>query len=384
MGVKIIKIYDPSNLMKIKALALQNFKNYENLALEFTDGIQLLLGQNGTGKTNILDSLHYLTFTKTAFVNTDNQNIKKGALYFLINGDFENNGQTYEVICYHELRKKKVIKLNGAPYERIIEHIGKLPLVLSTPHDSDLIRESSEVRRKWVDGCIAQYNQEYLADLLVYNRILSQRNTLLKGMEGHLNASNKSLLDTYDTQLITLSKSLSHVRIDFVDRFIPFLSTNEGLIVFERETCSMTYQSQVLADDFEHSFLESRKKDVLTQRTNIGSHKDDYSFLMDGEPLKKFGSQGQQKSFLIALRLSQYDYLAKVTQIKPILLLDDIFDKLDDERVERLTALLNDSSRFGQVFITDARKERTSLLVKGKYKTKIFEIEKGKVNSYET
>ena len=370
--------------MKIKALTLQNFKNYENLALEFTDGIQLLLGKNGTGKTNLLDALHYLTWTKTAFANTDNQNIKKGAFYFLINGDFENDGQTYEVICYHELRKKKLIKLNGSPYERIIEHIGKLPLVLSTPYDSDLIRESSEVRRKWVDGCIAQYNKEYLADLLIHNRILSQRNALLKGMEGHLNASNKSLLDTYDTQLIDLSKSLCHVRIDFVNKFIPFLSTNEGLIVFERETCSMNYQSQVLADDFGHSFLESREKDVLTQRTNVGSHKDDYSFLMDGQPLKKFGSQGQQKSFLIALRLSQYDYLAKVTQKKPMLLLDDVFDKLDDERVERITKLLTDPARFGQVFITDARKERTSLLVKDKYKTKIFELENGKVNSYET
>ena len=281
--------------MKIKALTLQNFKNYENLALEFTDGIQLLLGKNGTGKTNLLDALHYLTWTKTAFANTDNQNIKKGAFYFLINGDFENDGQTFEVICYHELRKKKLIKLNGSPYERIIEHIGKLPLVLSTPYDSDLIRESSEVRRKWVDGCIAQYNQEYLADLLIHNRILSQRNALLKGMEGHLNASNKSLLDTYDTQLIDLSKSLCHVRIDFVNKFIPFLSTNEGLIVFERETCSMNYQSQVLADDFEHSFLESREKDVLTQRTNVGSHKDDYS-LMDGQPLKKFDRKGS-KSF---------------------------------------------------------------------------------------
>jgi DNA replication and repair protein RecF len=384
MGVKIIKIHGPSNLMKIKALALQNFKNYENLTLEFTDGIQLLLGQNGTGKTNLLDALHYLTFTKTAFVNTDNQNIKKGALYFLINGCFENDGETYEVICYHELKKKKLIKLNGSPYERIIEHIGKLPLVLSTPYDIDLIRESSEVRRKWIDGCIAQYNQDYLADLLIHNRILSQRNALLRGMEGQLNASNKSLLDTYDTQLINLSKSLSQVRIDFVNNFIPFLSTNEGLIVFERETCSMTYQSQVLADDFEHTFLESRKKDILTQRTNIGSHKDDYSFLMDGQPLKKFGSQGQQKSFLIALRLSQYDYLAKVTQKKPLLLLDDVFDKLDDERIERLTALLTDSARFGQVFITDARKERTSLLVRDKYKTKIFEIENGKVNSYAT
>ena len=370
--------------MKIKALALQNFKNYESLALEFSEGIQLFLGQNGMGKTNLLDALHYLTFTKTAFVNTDNQNIRKGALYFLVKGNFENDGKYHEVICYHEVRKKKVIKLNGSPYERIIEHIGRLPLVLSTPYDSDLIRETSEVRRKWIDGCIAQYNQEYLADLMGYNRILSQRNTLLKSMEGHLNGSNSSLLDTYDTQLITLSKSLSQVRADFVNNFIPFLSANEGLIVFERETCSMTYQSQVLAVDFERTFLESRKKDLVTQRSNVGSHKDDYSFLMDGQPLKKFGSQGQQKSFLIALRLSQYDYLAKATKTKPMLLLDDVFDKLDDERIERLTDLLSDSVRFGQVFITDARKERTSLLLKDKYNAKIFEIGNGKVNSYET
>ncbi|MAZ41581.1 MAG: DNA replication and repair protein RecF [Flammeovirgaceae bacterium] len=380
----MIKIYCFSNLMKIKTLALQNFKNYENLALEFSEGIQLFLGQNGMGKTNLLDALHYLTFTKTAFVNTDNQNIRKGALYFLVKGNFENAGKYHEVICYHEVRKKKVIKLNGSPYERIIEHIGRLPLVLSTPYDSDLIRETSEVRRKWIDGCIAQYNQEYLADLMGYNRILSQRNTLLKSMEGHLNGSNSSLLDTYDTQIITLSKSLSQVRADFVNKFIPFLSANEGLIVFERETCSMTYQSQVLAVDFERTFLESRKKDLVTQRSNVGLHKDDYSFLMDGQPLKKFGSQGQQKSFLIALRLSQYDYLAKATKTKPMLLLDDVFDKLDDERIERLTDLLSDSVRFGQVFITDARKERTSLLLKDKYNAKIFEIGNGKVNSYET
>jgi DNA replication and repair protein RecF len=203
-------------------------------------------------------------------------------------------------------------------------------------------------------------------------------------MEDHLKASNLSLLDTYDTQLIALSKSLSHVRADFVSKFVPFLSANEGLIVFEQETCSMTYQSQVLSEDFERTFLESRKKDLLTLRTNVGSHKDDYPFLMDGQPLKKFGSQGQQKSFLIALRLSQYDYLAKATQTKPMLLLDDIFDKLDDERIGRLTDLLSDSARFGQVFITDARKERSSLLMQGKHNAKIFEIENGKVNSYET
>jgi|TARA_B110000503_G_scaffold143711_1_gene247405 DNA replication and repair protein RecF len=363
--------------MKIQALELQNFKNYQKLNLAFSNNLHLIVGQNGTGKTNLLDALHYLSFTKSAFTMTDNQTIKQGAQFFLIKGTFEKGGNTDQVICYQELRKKKIIKRNGNPYERFTDHIGEFPLVLSTPYDGELIQDASEVRRKWVDGCISQYDHGYLENLITYNKVLNQRNALLKLMQGRITGSQSQLLDTYDAHLIPLSKKLGKVRKEFIRRFLPFLSSNEALIVFEKETCTLHYQSDTEKEDFEQLFSNSRQKDMTNLRTNIGAHKDEYVFLMDGLPLKRFGSQGQQKSFLISLRLSQYDYLAHETQKKPLLLLDDIFDKLDDDRIARLTALLTNQKRFGQVFITDARKERASLLLSEYQNTQVFEINNG-------
>lgn len=360
--------------MKLTGLNLQYFKNYEEQQLVFSDKLNCIVGLNGSGKTNLLDSLHYLAFTKSAFNTTDNQNIKKGAKYFLVKGEF---GQD-QILCYQERNQKKILKRNGAEYEKLSDHIGKILVILHTPYDTEIIRDSSEYRRKWVDGCISQHDHEYLNTLLKFQKIVRQRNAFLKQIDGHLNPTNASLLETYDDQIIPFSVELAKKREKFIQEIQPFFHENIKAIVSDREFSTISYKSQLLEEHFRQSYLSNRNKDVMMQRTTMGAHRDDYVFNMDDMPIRKYGSQGQQKSFLIALRLTQYDYLFDKLGEKPILLLDDVFDKLDDERISRLIHILDNNDRFGQVFITDARKERSLSLFENVENKKIFEISEGK------
>jgi DNA replication and repair protein RecF len=367
--------------MILASLKLQFFKNYESENVAFSPGLNCLVGLNGSGKTNLLDAIHYLSFTKSAFTATDPQNIKNKEQYFRIEGIFDpGEERKISVLCFVEKGQKKVFKANSAEYDRLSDHIGKIHVVLQTPYDTEIIRDGSEYRRKWVDGCIAQYDHQYLENLLRYQKVMKHRNALLKNADGKLSNSLLPLLDTYDEEIIRLSLNLTKERASFIDEIQQYFTNNIQAIVEGAETCKITYKAQALDDAFAENFRQARQKDVLMQRTTIGAHRDDYVFELNGHPIKRFGSQGQQKSFLIALRLTQYDDLRAKTGAQPILLLDDVFDKLDDDRIGRLLALLSDSDRFGQIFITDARKERAMTIFGDIGEKKMFEVNKGTIS----
>ncbi|CAE7842845.1 recF [Symbiodinium microadriaticum] len=363
--------------MRIDRLHLENFKNYESLKVDFHEKIICLVGLNGMGKTNILDAIHYLAYTKSALGVSDLQVIRKGSPYFLSTGKFSGKNDL-EVKCYLEKEGKKLIKVNEIELERISDHIGNISVVLSSPYDHDIVHGPGEIRRKWVDGCIASHDHNYLEQLLKYKKLLRQRNALLKQSGGQLSRSAKDLLETYDIRLIAQSGFLADHRKEFLERLEPYFDHRVIELVEEKEKIKIDYQSKV-NDDFENYFRSQLPKDLITCRTNAGIHKDEFSFSINGNPLKKFGSQGQQKSFLIAIRLAQYDYLSNMKKEKPILLLDDVFDKLDDERIQRISQILKKDKGIDQVFITDARKERSLSFFDEKEKTKIIELDNGKI-----
>lgn len=376
--------------MRLRQLKLQNFKNYTSLSLDISSDLICIVGLNGSGKTNLLDTIHYLTFTKSAFANSDGMNIKKEESFFMIKGLWEENNKEQEIICYQERNQKKILKRNKVEYEKLSEHIGQLLAVMSTPYDTEIIRDSGEVRRKWIDGCISQYDPVYLENLLQFQRQLKQRNALIKQYEGRLPAQVLTLLGMYDEAVIDLSKKISHKRQAFLDELKPYFIANLEVLVEGHDHCSIEFKSKVLTSDFDDLFISSREKDLINQRTTMGCHRDDFLFKLEEDPIKRFGSQGQQKSFLIALKLAQYDHLAHKTNRLPVLLLDDVFDKLDDERINKLLHLLTDTSKTkkgmaarGQVFITDARMERTASLIKNLPQTQLVEIKEGNLVQHE-
>ncbi len=362
--------------MKIRTLKLINFKNHEQVQLDFKKPIVSLVGMNGSGKTNILDAIYLLGNTKSAFSSSENQNIKQGERYYLAEGSFHDSGETSQIKSYLEQNQKRIFKCDDLDYERVSDHIGKIPVVLSCPFDTDIIRDSSETRRKWIDGCISILDSKYLANLIGFQRVLRQRNSLLKQMSGVGNASEMALLDTYDDQVITHSISISKDRAEFIKEFQQYFHPNLKALVSDLEHCNIEFRSRTLDDGFESDFRNTREKDIITQRTNLGSHRDEIIFKIEGNPIKKFGSQGQQKSFLISLRLAQFDYIATNKRVIPILLLDDIFDKLDDSRISNLIGILKDEERFDQVIITDARKERTKSFFEGVDDLEMIEVDK--------
>lgn len=346
--------------MHLENISLQHFKNYQSLELEFPREINCFTGQNGSGKTNLLDAIHYLSLTKSAFNPIDSQNIQHHEDYFSVRGCFRLDAGKYVVQCSLRQKQKKLVKMNQKPYEKISEHIGKFPLVLIHPHDTDMIRGGSEVRRKFFDSVISQVDAAYLGNLIRYGHGLKQRNALLK----HFAESGKAdedLLAPYDEIILELSHAIFHERNKFTNRFMPIFEKHYQNLSGQQELTSLTYTSDVALADFEVSFKNNLQKDMVLNRTGLGIHKDDYIFKIGHYPLKKFGSQGQQKSFVIALKLAQYDFVRESKGFKPLLLLDDIFDKLDDFRINKLMEMLNEG-RFGQIFVTDARPERTATI----------------------
>lgn len=363
--------------MRISNIKLTDFKNYQEESFAFHPGFNCLVGLNGMGKTNVLDGIHYLAFTKSAFLSTDLQNIRHEERFFVIHGEFESENPL-AVTCYQERGKKKVFKINKADPEKISDHIGIIPLILSTPYDTAIIREGSEVRRKFMDGTLSQINKQYLTDLLQYQKVLRQRNALLKNFEMQSEHSLNTLLDIYDEELIELSLSIAQQRQNFTAEFASYFVKSYQAIASPKETTSIEYETQILDEGFKSAFKAARKKDLITQRTTMGCHRDDLVFQLNHYPVKKIGSQGQQKSFLIALRLAQYDYLKDKKNDKPILMLDDVLDKLDDERIKKLIELLSDRDRFGQVILTDARIERINVMFNDNPEVKFFELANGK------
>ena len=359
--------------MYLQRISLVNFKNITSQSFDFQQKINCFVGNNGVGKTNVLDAIYYLSFTKSYFNSVAIQNIKHGESFFMIEGDYILNDRNEKIVCSLKRGQKKVLKRNGKNYTKFSEHIGQLPLVIISPADRDLVTEGSDTRRKFIDGVISQQNKTYLKDLLAYNKVLSQRNALLKYF-----AANRTFdalnLSVYDEQLSEYGSRIYEVRKEFLEQFIPIFNAKHRIISGDNERVNLKYKSQLHDFSIKDLLQKSLEKDKIIQYTTTGIHKDDLSFEIGEYPIKKFGSQGQQKSYLIALKLAQFEFIKQQANVTPILLLDDIFDKLDESRVSQIIDLVN-NDEFGQIFITDTHSERTENIVKQSNKPyKIFKL----------
>ena len=348
--------------MYLKKIALVNYKNFASKDFEFNEKINCFVGDNGIGKTNALDAIYHLAFAKGYFNSIAVQNIKHGEDFFLIEGLFEKGEKAELINCSLKRGAKKVIKRNGKQYEKISNHIGLIPLVIISPADTNLIVEGSDVRRKFMDGVIAQSDKQYLQDLILYNKVLTQRNSLLKyfALNHTFDAVNLSI---YNEQLVSLGVRIFEKRKLFLTEFIPIFKESYRHIAGAKENIDLTYKSHLENNNFETLLANSLERDRFLQYTSVGIHRDDLLYTIDEHPVKKFGSQGQQKSYLVALKLAQFNFIKEQTNTMPILLLDDIFDKLDASRVEKLIKLVNDDV-FGQVFISDTHAERSEAVIK--------------------
>lgn len=348
--------------MYLQKLSLLNFKNFDSQTFDFQEKINCFVGKNGVGKTNVLDAIYYLSFAKSYFNPIAIQNIRHGESFFVVEGDYTINERSEKIICSLKRGQKKVLKRNGKAYEKFSDHIGQIPLVIVSPSDRDLVIEGSETRRKFIDGVISQQDKSYLQDLIAYNKIVSQRNALLKYFAANrtFDAAN---LEVYDDQMIGYGNRIYEKRKAFLEKFIPIFNRKYRVISNDKEQVNLAYKSQMHTNSLKNLLQNSLDKDKILQYTTVGIHKDDLNFEIGEFPIKKFGSQGQQKSYLIALKLAQFEFIKEQSNLTPILLLDDIFDKLDESRVTQIVELVN-NDEFGQIFITDTHSERTENVVK--------------------
>ena len=333
--------------MVLEKISLLNYKNIETETFEFDPKINCFVGPNGIGKTNVLDAIYHLSFGKSYFNPITGQNIKHGEDFFVIEGQYLKDERNEKVLVSAKRGQKKIIKRNAKAYEKFSEHIGFLPLVLISPADRDLITEGSDTRRKFIDGVISQGDSSYLS-------------TLLSALNNTFNQDN---LDVYNEQLHMYGSVIFEKRTAFLSAFTPIFLARYNSISSGLEHVDLKYSSQLKEKGLCTLLEENILKDKMSQYTNFGIHKDDLSFEIDGHPIKKFGSQGQQKSYLIALKLAQFDFIKTQCKVNPILLLDDIFDKLDEHRVEHIITLVHNEN-FGQLFISDTHKERTENVIK--------------------
>ncbi len=359
--------------MKLKSLSVVNYKNIASKHLELDPKINCFVGKNGIGKTNVLDAIYHLSFGKSYFNPITSQNINHNADFFMIEGLYHREDREEKVMVSVKKGQKKIIKRNGKNYEKISEHIGFLPLVIISPADNNLIIEGSATRRKFMDGVLSQTNPNYLQLLLKYNKTLAQRNALLKyfALNRTFDAENLSI---YNEQLDDFGTKIHEIRTHFIAAFTPIFKKRYEHISDNSEYVDLVYQSKVHQQTITELLEENLAKDRVLQYTSTGVHKDDLEFNISNYPIKKFGSQGQQKSFLIALKLAQFDFILLQSDAPPIVLLDDIFDKLDESRVEQLIKLVDDSN-FGQIFVSDTHPNRTEAVVKKITKSyKIFKL----------
>lgn len=359
--------------MILKTIALFNYKNFSEINFDFNSKINCFVGKNGIGKTNILDAIYHLATGKSYFNPLSVQNIKHDQDFFVIDGVFEKQNRSEQIVCSLKRGQKKILKRNGKSYDKFSDHIGFIPLVIITPSDQDLIIEGSETRRRFMDSVIANSDLLYLDDLIKYQKIISQRNALLKYF-----ASNRvfetDTLDIYNQQLSDFGHRIFEIRKKFIADFEPIFNKHYQVISNNTENISLSYQSSLWQDNLQELLKNSINKDRVLQYTSVGVHRDDLLFEIDRYPIKKFGSQGQQKTFLIALKLAQFEFLKSKNGEKPILLFDDVFDKLDESRVQKIVQMVNDDT-FGQLFITDTHADRTKEILQHTDKSfKIFEL----------
>lgn len=365
--------------MWLKQISVLNFKNYTESTVEFLPQVNAFTGENGAGKTNLLDAIHYLALCKSYFNPIDSQHIKKGMDWFMVQGEFDRDDIPDVVSCSLKKNQKKQFKKNKKDYQRLADHIGQFPLVMISPSDSAIVLEGSEERRKFIDNVISQTDNHYLDTLILYNKILLQRNVTLKqsARSGQL---DMSLLEVLDMQLVDVGERIFERRKLFMGEFLPEFSRYYAFLTEGAEEVSLIYESPLMQTDFAELLRSNLERDRFLERTSQGVHKDDLLFAIHEQmPLKKFGSQGQQKSFLIALKLAQYSFLRTKKQYKPLLLLDDIFDKLDDKRTKKLMQLVSEDE-FGQIFLTDTDADRVRSVFEGIVQPiRVFEVKGGNV-----
>lgn len=365
--------------MHLKELNTLNFKTYSHADLKLHPKVNCFVGNNGVGKTNLLDAIFYLSMCKSNFNSIDYQNIRHGQDFFVIQGLYSRQEKEEGIYCAVKRDVGKTFKRNGKEYGRLADHIGFIPIVIISPADSSLILDGSDERRKYMNGVISQYNQPYLDNILKYNKLLANRNKLLKEKSyGHANI--KELFEVIDDQLNNLAKQIYDQRLNFAQQLTPIFQHYHQRVSNGGEEVGLEYQSHVAEKSLKELLTESIDKDRMIQYTTKGIHKDDLVLTLNGHPIKKEGSQGQQKTYLIALKLAQFHFIEKISGIKPMLLLDDIFDKLDLERVEQFIRLVSDDT-FGQIFITDTNKSRLDNIL-GQIDSgyHLFEVKNGEVN----
>ncbi|MEA1873550.1 MAG: DNA replication/repair protein RecF [Bacteroidota bacterium] len=348
--------------MYLKDISIINFKNFEEFEAEFSPRFNCLLGNNGVGKTNLMDAVYYMSFTKSHFNAIDRHNIRHNQDLFVIQGNYLRKQDNVKMHCGLKRYGKKQIKCNGKTYDKFSEHIGLLPLVFITPSDTDMIKLGSDLRRKYLDGVISQYDKTYLKQLLKYNRALEQRNALLKSINPN-NPYDEDALLIWDERLHHSASYIYQERQKTVDALLPIFNDYYSKISGHREHLSVRYKSKLHDKPMKDLLVDSRKRDLMLQYTGVGIHRDDLDFELNGYPLKRTGSQGQEKSLIIALKLAQFEFIYKTTDVRPILLLDDIFDKLDALRIKQLVDLLSDD-KYGQVFFSDTSETRLPDLLK--------------------
>lgn len=363
--------------MILKHISILNYKNLEQVELHFSEKLNCFFGLNGMGKTNLLDAIYFLSFCKSAGNPIDSQNICHEQDFFVIQGFYEkSDGSPEEIYCGMKRRQKKQFKRNKKEYTRLSDHIGFLPLVMVSPADAGLIAGGSDERRKFIDVVISQYDKEYLDALIRYNKALQQRNSLLKSDK----PVEEELFLVWEEMMAQAGEIVYRKREEFIQEFIPIFQTFYSFISQDKEQVGLSYQSHAANGNLLEVLKESRSRDKIMGYSLKGIHKDELHMLLGDFPIKREGSQGQNKTYLVALKLAQFDFLQRTGNTTPLLLLDDIFDKLDASRVEQIMKLVAGDS-FGQIFITDTNREHLDRILQtvgGNYK--VFKVEEGVIN----
>jgi DNA replication and repair protein RecF len=342
-------------MLRIQNISLTYFKNYQSQRFSFTKKIIGIHGKNGVGKTNLLDAIYYTCFTKSYFTNTDSMVGNFSQIGFRLEAKFTKKEEILHFVCVNRGNNKKECSLNAIPYTKLAEHIGKIPSVIVAPDDIEIIIGGSEERRRYLDSIICQIDADYLSQLIQYNKILTQRNSLLKQFY-ESRTQDIALLEVLNEQLITAGNSVFEKRQQYCNQLIPFVSSLYSLLSKNQEQISFAYQSQLQQTSFKELLLQNNQRDLASLRTTGGIHKDDINFLIDGQPFKQIASQGQRKSLLFALKLAQFNLLQQKNGFAPILLLDDVFEKLDEQRLTTLLQWVDEQN--GQVIITDTHEQR--------------------------
>lgn len=362
--------------MYLKKLVLINFKNIAQAEITLSERLNCFVGDNGAGKTNVLDAVYYLSMSKSALSMTDGQSVRHGEDFFVVEGTYAgDSGSNDTVNCSFLRRSGKVLKLNGKEYDRMADHVGRFPVVMVSPQDSVLITDAAEERRRYLNAFLSQLDRDYLASLMRYNAVLAERNRFLKS------SSDEQMLQIYDMQLADHAARIYERRRDIIESMRPLVAEFYRQLSGDREQVEIEYRSELASASMGELLLASRERDIVNGFTTSGVHRDDMSLRIGGYPLRKYGSQGQQKSFLMSLKLAQYRILAEVCGERPLLLLDDLFDKLDTSRVENLLTLVAGDD-FGQIFITDCNRSRLeTILSRAGEKYALFMVEGGDIRS---